>query len=182
MTSNQNTNLTSASVPNESPKELTHFDQSGQAHMVDIGHKSDTQRIAIASGKIHMQANTFHIIQNGSAKKGDVLGIARIAAILAAKRTSDLIPLCHPLALTRITVDFASDSASHTIVCTTQVETNGKTGVEMEALTAVQIGLLTIYDMCKSVDRGMVMSDIRVLEKQGGKSGDWNSAVDSFVD
>ena len=152
---------------------LTHFDAAGQAQMVDVGSKDETHRIAIASGEIRMKAETLAIIASGSAKKGDVLGVARIAAIMAAKRTSDLIPLCHPLALTRVTVEFEVDAAQSRILCTAQVETCGKTGVEMEALTAVQVGLLTIYDMCKAVDRGMVMTDIRVLEKHGGKSGDW---------
>ena len=157
---------------------LTHFDSSGQAHMVDVAEKKDSHRTAIASGKIQMKPETFAIIEQGSAKKGDVLGIARIAAIMAAKRTSDLIPLCHPLALTRVTVDFQLYPQQAQISCKAQVETVGKTGVEMEALTAVQVGLLTIYDMCKAVDRGMVMSDIRVLEKHGGKSGDWVSLID----
>ena len=157
---------------------LTHFDGAGLAHMVDVAAKQDTHRIAIASGNIQMKPGTLAIIVQGTAKKGDVLGIARIAAIMAAKRTSDLIPLCHPLALTRVTVDFSIDSITCKIICTTQVETVGKTGVEMEALTAVQVGLLTIYDMCKAVDRGMVMTDIRVLEKHGGKSGDWLSQID----
>jgi cyclic pyranopterin monophosphate synthase len=152
---------------------LTHFDASGQAHMVDVGDKSETHRIALASGTIRMKPETLALIQSGNTKKGDVLGIARIAAIMAAKRTSDLIPLCHPLALTRVTVDFSSDPAQSCINCHAQVETFGKTGVEMEALTAVQVGLLTIYDMCKAVDRGMVMTDVRVLEKHGGKSVDW---------
>ncbi len=152
---------------------LTHFDASGQAHMVDVGAKQDTHRIARAAGRIRMQPQTLAIIQSGSAKKGDVLGIARTAAIMASKRTSDLIPLCHPLALTRVAVEFEIDAESSSVNCIAQVETHGKTGVEMEALTAVQIGLLTIYDMCKAVDRGMVMTEVRVLEKHGGKSGDW---------
>lgn len=152
---------------------LTHFDASGQAHMVDVGAKQDTHRIARAAGRIRMQPQTLAIIQSGSAKKGDVLGIARTAAIMASKRTSDLIPLCHPLALTRVAVEFEIDAESSSVTCIAQVETYGKTGVEMEALTAVQIGLLTIYDMCKAVDRGMVMTEVRVLEKHGGKSGDW---------
>ncbi|MBC3936044.1 cyclic pyranopterin monophosphate synthase MoaC [Undibacterium rugosum] len=159
--------------------ELTHFDQSGQAHMVDVAGKQDTHRTAVASGSIRMQAATLTIVTQGNAKKGDVLGIARIAAIMAAKRTSDLIPLCHPLPLTRVSVDFNIVAEKAMIICTAQVETIGKTGVEMEALSAVQIGLLTIYDMCKAVDRGMVMSDIRVLEKHGGKSGDWTSMIDA---
>ena len=154
---------------------LTHFDATGQAHMVDVGAKADTHRIAIAAGIIRMKPATLAHITGGTAKKGDVLGIARIAAIMAAKRTSDLIPLCHPLAITRVAVDFTVDAAASTVRCTAQVDTHGKTGVEMEALTAVQIGLLTIYDMCKAVDRGMVISDVRVLEKHGGKSGDWQA-------
>lgn len=154
---------------------LTHFDASGQAHMVDVGAKQETHRIAVASGTIRMKPETLAIITSGTAKKGDVLGIARIAAIMASKRTSDLIPLCHPLALTRVTVDFETDEANSSVYCKAQVETFGKTGVEMEALTAVQVGLLTVYDMCKAVDRGMVMSDIRVMEKHGGKSGDWSA-------
>ena len=154
---------------------LTHFDATGQAHMVDVGAKSDTKRIAVAAGTIGMQPATLALIMSGSAKKGDVLGIARIAAIMGAKRASDLVPLCHPLAITRVTVEFEPDTAASCVHCRAQVETVGKTGVEMEALTAVQIGLLTIYDMCKAVDRGMVMTNVRVLEKQGGKSGDWTA-------
>jgi cyclic pyranopterin phosphate synthase len=152
---------------------LTHFDTTGQAHMVDVGAKDDTHRIAIASGLIRMKPTTLGVVMSGTAKKGDVLGIARIAAIMAAKRTSDLIPLCHPLALTRVAVEFTINETDASIMCNAQVETHGKTGVEMEALTAVQVGLLTIYDMCKAIDRGMVMSDIKVMEKHGGKSGSW---------
>ncbi|WP_428503763.1 cyclic pyranopterin monophosphate synthase MoaC [Roseateles sp.] len=152
---------------------LTHFDAQGQAHMVDVAAKDVTHRIARASGRIVMQAATLALITGGTAKKGDVLGIARIAAIQAAKRTADLIPLCHPLPLTRVAVEFEIDAAENAVHCSAQVETLGRTGVEMEALTAVQIGLLTIYDMCKAADRGMVMGQIRVLEKHGGKSGDW---------
>lgn len=152
---------------------LTHFDEAGQAHMVDVGAKNETHRIAVASGTIRMKPETLAIIQSGTAKKGDVLGVARIAAIMAAKRTSDLIPLCHPLALTKVAVEFEINVTASSVTCTAQVETFGKTGVEMEALTAVQIGLLTIYDMCKAVDRGMVMTDVHVMEKRGGKSGDW---------
>ena len=159
------------------PGTLTHFDTAGQAHMVDVGAKAETHRTAIAAGTIRMKPDSLALIQSGSAKKGDVLGIARIAAIMAAKRTSDLIPLCHPLALTRVTVEFSIDVDAHAVDCTAQVETFGKTGVEMEALTAVQVGLLTIYDMCKAVDRGMVMTNVRVLEKHGGKSGDWVAGV-----
>lgn len=160
---------------------LTHFNQTGQAHMVDVAEKKDTHRTAVAAGNIRMKPETLAIIQQGSAKKGDVLGIARIAAIMAAKRTSDLIPLCHPLALTRVNVDFNIAEKTSTVQCIVQVETIGKTGVEMEALTATQIGLLTIYDMCKAVDRGMVISDVRVLEKHGGKSGDWVSLADEAI-
>jgi cyclic pyranopterin monophosphate synthase len=152
---------------------LTHFDATGQAHMVDVSAKQETHRIARASGRIRMLPATLALIQGGQAKKGDVLGIARIAAIQASKRTAELIPLCHPLPITRVVVEFSIDEAAHAVTCTAQVETLGRTGVEMEALTAVQIGLLTIYDMCKAADRGMVMGDIRVLEKHGGKSGDW---------
>lgn len=163
---------------NELPSSpLTHFDCSGQAHMVDVGAKSDTHRIALAEGTIRMKPETLALVEQGSAKKGDVIGIARIAAIMGAKRTGDLIPLCHPLALTRVTVDFDIDRAAHSIHCRARVETQGKTGVEMEALTAVQIGLLTIYDMCKAADRGMVMTNVRVLEKHGGKFGDWTAAL-----
>jgi cyclic pyranopterin monophosphate synthase len=152
---------------------LTHFDQAGQAHMVDVGTKADTHRIAVARGVILMQAETLAVIASGQVKKGDVLGIARVAAIMASKRTSDLIPLCHPLPLTRVTVDFQVINEPPSVSCTVRAETHGKTGVEMEALTAVQIGLLTIYDMCKAIDRGMVMTEVRLVEKRGGKSGDW---------
>ena len=152
---------------------LTHFDAQGQAHMVDVSAKAETHRTARASGVIRMQAATLALITGGTAKKGDVLGVARIAAIQAAKRTADLVPLCHPLPITRVTVAFECDAAQRLVRCTAQVETLGRTGVEMEALTAVQIGLLTVYDMCKAADRGMVMGEIRVLEKHGGKSGDW---------
>jgi cyclic pyranopterin phosphate synthase len=152
---------------------LTHFDNSGQAHMVAVGAKADTHRIAVASGRISMMPSTLALIQQGNAKKGDVLGIARIAAIQASKKTSDLIPLCHPIALTKVAVDFDINEALSSVACTVKAETYGKTGVEMEALSAVSVGLLTIYDMCKAADRGMIMSDIRLLEKHGGKSGDW---------
>ena len=154
---------------------LTHFDAHGQAHMVDVSAKAETHRTARAGGSIRMQPATLALIASGSAKKGDVLGVARIAALQAAKRTSDLIPLCHPLPITRVTVEFELDAASSSVRCTAQVETLSRTGVEMEALTAVQIGLLTIYDMCKAADRGMVMGDVRVLEKHGGQSGDWTA-------
>ncbi|MDI1240269.1 MAG: cyclic pyranopterin monophosphate synthase MoaC [Polaromonas sp.] len=150
---------------------LTHFDATGQAHMVDVAAKPATHRVALAQGRITMNPATLAIILEGTAKKGDVLGIARIAGIMAAKKTSDLIPLCHPLALTRVAMDFSPDADSASIVCQATVETVGPTGVEMEALTAVQIALLTIYDMCKAADRGMTMTDIKLLEKHGGKSG-----------
>jgi cyclic pyranopterin phosphate synthase len=156
---------------------LTHFDATGQAHMVDVGAKQDTHRIAVAAGTIRMKPETLALVTSGTAKKGDVLGIARIAAIMGAKRTSDLVPLCHPLPITRVAVDFEVDAGSNSVHCRAQVETVGKTGVEMEALTAVQVGLLTIYDMCKAADRGMVMTDVRVLEKHGGKSGDWTAEL-----
>lgn len=152
---------------------LTHFNQNGEAHMVDVADKAITHRTAIASGCIQMQAQTLQLIEKGGHKKGDVLAIARIAAIMAAKKTAELIPLCHPLSLTHIDIDFQIDAAQHAITCTARVETDGKTGVEMEALTAVQIALLTIYDMCKAVDRGMCMTAIRLEEKKGGKSGHW---------
>ena len=164
-----------ASGPLSLPSPLTHFDAQGQAHMVDVSAKAETHRIARASGEIRMLPATFALIESGHAKKGDVIGIARIAAIQAAKRTSELIPLCHPLPITRVAVEFELIKATSSVRCTAQVETLGRTGVEMEALTAVQIGLLTVYDMCKAADRGMVMGQIRVLEKHGGKSGDWSA-------
>ncbi|MBK6614878.1 cyclic pyranopterin monophosphate synthase MoaC [Ottowia sp.] len=148
---------------------LTHFDAQGQAHMVDVGGKPATRRVAVATGRIEMQAATRALIESGTAKKGDVLGIARIAGIMAAKKTSELIPLCHPLALSRVAIDFGIDGAG--VACTATVETTGPTGVEMEALTAVQVALLTIYDMCKAADRGMVITGVRLLEKHGGQSG-----------
>jgi cyclic pyranopterin phosphate synthase len=152
---------------------LTHFDKSGQAHMVDVGNKPESKRIAVANGTIGMLPATLRLIQQGDAKKGDVLGVARIAAIQASKKTADLIPLCHPLALTKVAVTFDVDEVNTNITCTVTCETTGQTGVEMEALTAVSVGLLTIYDMCKAADRGMTISDIKLLNKQGGKSGDW---------
>ncbi len=157
---------------------LTHFDATGQAHMVDVGAKAETARVARAQGHIRMAPATFELIATGSAKKGDVLGIARIAAIQGAKRSSDLIPLCHPLALTRVAAEFTLDPALHRVALEVTAETVGRTGVEMEALTAVAVGLLTIYDMCKAVDRGMVIEDIRLLEKAGGKSGHWLANAD----
>ncbi|WP_367066702.1 cyclic pyranopterin monophosphate synthase MoaC [Oryzisolibacter sp. LB2S] len=155
----------------QTPSPLTHFDAQGQAHMVDVGAKSATHRIAVAQGRIEMQPATLELIASGQARKGDVLGVARIAGIMAAKRTSDLIPLCHPLALTRVALEFALLPADAAVQCTATVETVGPTGVEMEALTAVQVALLTIYDMCKAADKRMVMTGVRVLEKHGGKSG-----------
>ena len=158
-------------------KSLTHFDDAGHAHMVDVGDKPVTHRVAIASGRIAMQPATFELVASGTAKKGDVLGVARVAAIQAAKRTSELIPLCHPLPVSRIVIDFVLDRDRHAVQCRAQVETTGQTGVEMEALTAVQIGLLTIYDMCKAVDRGMEIGEVRLLEKHGGKSGSFVAAA-----
>ncbi|MFZ4625227.1 MAG: cyclic pyranopterin monophosphate synthase MoaC [Rhodoferax sp.] len=159
---------------------LTHFDARGQAHMVDVTAKAATHRIGMAGGRIDMLAATLALISSGSSKKGDVLGIARVAGIMAAKKTSELIPLCHPLALTRVAIDFdvqaASASGTGAIYCTATVETVGPTGVEMEALTAVQVALLTIYDMCKAADRGMVINEVKLLEKHGGKSGSFVAA------
>ena len=152
---------------------LTHFDNSGQAHMVDVGDKAHTKRIAVASGEITMQTSTLALIKSGDSQKGDVLGIARIAAIQGSKRTSDLIPLCHPIGLTKVAVTFEIDDKNTSVICTATTETTGQTGVEMEALTAVSVGLLTIYDMCKAVDRGMTIGSIKLLAKHGGKSGDW---------
>ncbi len=153
---------------------LTHFDAQGQAHMVDVGAKAATHRVAVATGCIEMQPETWRLIASGTAKKGDVLGIARIAGIQAAKKTSDLIPLCHPLALSRVAVDFAmEETPTPHVRCVVTAETVGPTGVEMEALTAVQVALLTIYDMCKAADRGMTITGVKLLEKQGGKSGHW---------
>ena len=154
---------------------LTHFDASGQAHMVNVGDKPNTHRIAIATGKITMLPETFKMVEAGSHKKGDVLGIARIAGIQASKKTSDLIPLCHPLALTHVSLEFVLNQEINAITCQVRAETTGPTGVEMEALTAVQVALLTIYDMCKAVDRDMVMGDIKLLEKSGGRSGEWKA-------
>ena len=150
---------------------LTHFDADGQAHMVDVTAKAATHRVAVAEGRIVMNAATLAIILAGSAKKGDVLGIARVAGIMAAKKTSDLIPLCHPLALTKVAIEFDPHPEQCAVACRASVETVGPTGVEMEALTAVQIALLTIYDMCKAVDRGMTITDVKLLQKHGGKSG-----------
>lgn len=153
--------------------ELTHFDAAGNAHMVDVSAKAETVRRAVAAGSIRMQPATLAMIASGTAKKGDVLGVARIAAIQGAKRTPDLIPLCHPIALTRVAVEFSLDEPESRVHCTVTAETVGRTGVEMEALTAVNVGLLTIYDMCKAVDRGMCIESVGLLEKEGGKSGHW---------
>lgn len=153
--------------------ELTHFDDSGQAHMVDVGGKDETHRVAVASGHIQMQASTLQLITSGGHKKGDVLGIARIAGIMAAKRTSELVPLCHPIPLTHLAVDFEMDTPHNRVIATSRAETRGQTGVEMEALCAVQNALLTIYDMCKAVDRGMQIGGVRLELKSGGKSGEW---------
>ena len=153
--------------------DLTHFDASGQAHMVDVGAKDSTHRIAVTSGHIRMRPETLQLILQGEHKKGDVLGIARIAGIMAAKKTSDLVPLCHPLPLTRVSIEFTADEASSSVHCQARVETRGQTGVEMEALCAVQVALLTIYDMCKAVDRGMSIEQVRLEHKSGGKSGTW---------
>jgi cyclic pyranopterin phosphate synthase len=160
-----------------SMSEFTHFDESGRAVMVDVAGKSETRRVAVASGQIRMLPDTLMRILGGRAAKGDVLGIARIAAIQATKRTAELIPLCHPIALTKVSVEFGHDAAESAITCSVTAEAVGKTGVEMEALTGVSVALLTIYDMCKAVDRGMQMGDIRLLEKQGGRSGHWRAPV-----
>ena len=154
---------------------LTHFDETGAAHMVDVGDKAITRRTAVAEGSIEMRAETLAMVMAGTHKKGDVLGIARIAGIMASKKTAELIPLCHPIALTQVSVELEPHPADLRIRCVATASTTGQTGVEMEALTAVQIALLTIYDMCKAVDRGMTMQGIRLLEKTGGKSGDWRS-------
>lgn len=153
--------------------ELTHFDQQGNAHMVDVGDKQVTHRVAVARGDISMRNETLAMIVQGNHRKGDVLGIARIAGIMASKRTSDLIPLCHPIGLTHVEVDFSIDEEAAVVTCQARTETRSQTGVEMEALTAVQVALLTIYDMCKAVDRGMCMAGVRLIEKSGGKSGHW---------
>jgi cyclic pyranopterin phosphate synthase len=157
---------------------LTHFDAQGQAHMIDVGAKPETERIAIATGRIHMQPETLALVRSGTARKGDVLGTARLAGIMASKRTAELVPLCHPLALTRVAVDLRCDDDTSIqglpfVECRVQVHTVGKTGVEIEALMAVQVALLTVYDMCKATDRAMCITDVQLLEKHGGRSGDW---------
>ena len=154
--------------------DFTHFNAAGEAHMVDVTAKAETHRVAIADGMIQMQAGTLALIAQGGHAKGDVLGIARTAAIMASKRTADLVPLCHPLPLTRVAVDFVLDERANAVRCTVSAETVGRTGVEMEALTAVQIALLTIYDMCKALDKAMLMTDIGLVHKSGGKSGQWD--------
>jgi cyclic pyranopterin phosphate synthase len=156
-----------------SVNDLTHFDAGGRAHMVDVGDKAETRRVAVARGRIAMQPATLARIREGSAAKGDVLGVARLAAIQGAKRTSDLIPLCHPVGLTRVAVEFEITEDPPAVDCIATAECLSRTGVEMEALTAVSVGLLTVYDMCKAVDRGMRIVDVRLLEKKGGKSGHW---------
>lgn len=155
--------------------ELTHFDPQGRAHMVDVGAKDETARVAVAGGRIRMLPGTLERIRDGTAAKGDVLGVARIAAIQGAKRTAELIPLCHPLPLTRVAVEFSLDDADSAVAVQATAECFGRTGVEMEALTAATVGLLTIYDMCKAVDRGMRIEAVRLLEKRGGKSGHWKA-------
>jgi cyclic pyranopterin monophosphate synthase len=154
---------------------FTHFDEQGRAIMVGVGEKSETRRVAVAAGRIVMQPQTLAMIHDGAAKKGDVLGVARLAGIMASKRTADLIPLCHPIALTRVSVDLSLDEAANAVDCRATAETVGRTGVEMEALTAASVALLTVYDMCKAVDRGMVIEAVRLLEKLGGKSGHWQA-------
>jgi len=158
---------------------LTHFDEAGQARMVDVGDKAETHRVAIAGGRVRMQPETLRVIVEGRASKGDVLGVAQVAAIMGAKRTHDLVPMCHPLALTAINVSLTPDESSSSVLIEAQVETRGKTGVEMEALTAVSVAALTIYDMVKAIDRGMQIEDIRLLHKRGGKSGDWDAERES---
>ena len=159
---------------------LTHFTAEGDAHMVDVGDKSTTHRMAVAEGRITMHAATLDLILRGAHKKGDVLGIARIAGIMGAKKTADLIPLCHPLPLTRVSIELEPRVSEHGIHCIATAEVHAKTGVEMEALTAVQIALLTIYDMCKAVDRGMHIGDVRLVEKKGGRSGHWRRMDTEF--
>jgi cyclic pyranopterin phosphate synthase len=156
-------------------EKLTHFDERGAAHMVDVAAKPETHRVAVATGSIHMRPETLALVTSGTAKKGDVLGVARIAAIQGAKRTAELVPLCHPVPLTSVAVEFSVDEPGARIECRATVECTARTGVEMEALTAVQVALLTIYDMCKAVDRGMTMDGIRLLEKRGGRSGTYTA-------
>ena len=160
---------------------LTHFNEAGDAHMVDVGDKQVTLRRAVAQGRIEMRPETLQRIVDGKHKKGDVLGVARIAGIMAAKKTADVVPLCHPIALTRVEIDLMADAQINSVVCKACVETRGVTGVEMEALNAVQVCLLTVYDMCKAVDRGMVINDVGLLSKSGGRSGDWHSRAEPLI-
>lgn len=157
--------------------ELTHFNRQGEAHMVDVGEKQVTHRVAVATGQITMQAQTLDKIRAGDHHKGDVLGIARLAGIMGAKRTADLIPLCHPLSISAVELGLEIDPSANCVRCTAQVETHARTGVEMEALTAVQVALLTVYDMCKAIDRGMRIDGVSLLEKRGGRSGDWQASA-----
>jgi cyclic pyranopterin monophosphate synthase len=166
-------------IPETPMTQMTHFNASGDAHMVDVGMKTASERVAVAEGRIEMQAKTLAVIVSGQHKKGDVLGIARIAGIMASKRTADLIPLCHPIALTHVDIQLKPDAELNAVHCTVTAKTVGPTGVEIEALTATQIALLTIYDMCKAVDRGMVIRDVRLLEKSGGRSGVWKKDGDA---
>jgi cyclic pyranopterin phosphate synthase len=159
---------------------LNHFNEAGEAHMVDVGDKVVTSRKAVAHGRIRMQPETLQRVIDGKHKKGDVLAVARIAGIMAAKKTSELVPLCHPVALTHIEIELSADTLGQSVLCQATVETRGVTGVEMEALNAVQVSLLTVYDMCKAIDRGMIISDVGLVSKSGGKSGDWHSASPSF--
>ena len=158
--------------------ELTHFDRNGEAHMVDVGAKEETLRVAVAEGRIHVRSETLELVRRGGHRKGDVLGIARIAGIMGAKRTSDLIPLCHPIGLTHLDLDLRAETSPPAVYCRARAETRGRTGVEMEALTAVQVALLTVYDMCKAVDRAMQIDGVRLLRKSGGKSGDWAAGTE----
>ncbi len=153
---------------------LTHFNAAGDAQMVDLGDKPVTHRVAVAEGLIRMEPRTLALIEQGGHRKGDVLGIARIAGIMGAKRTADLVPLCHPLVLTRVAIELDTRPSESAVYCRSTVETTGQTGVEMEALCAVQVSLLTVYDMCKAADRGMMIDGVRLLEKTGGKSGPWS--------
>lgn len=155
--------------------DLTHFNTRGEAHVVDVGAKDETERVAVAEGRIRMRPETLERIVAGTHGKGDVLGVARVAGIMGAKRTAELVPLCHPIALTTVEVDLEPEADAPAVRCTARAETRGRTGVEMEALTAVQVALLTVYDMCKAVDRGMTIDGVRLLEKRGGKSGTWRA-------
>lgn len=160
---------------------LNHFNEAGEAHMVDVGDKQATARKAVAQGRIRMRAETLQRIIDGKHNKGDVLGVARIAGIMAAKKTAELVPLCHPLALTHVDIELVADTALPSVVCQATVETRDVTGVEMEALTAVQVSLLTVYDMCKAIDRGMLISDVSLISKSGGQSGDWRSETAPLI-